>query len=234
VKAPTVSPTKAVLERLVLLEGVHPEAVRELAAQSRVLRVSRGEVLVRHGERVASLYVVAFGRVKIRLPQDGGSEMVLGLLGPGATFGKSALLLGRPSLVEAVTLEETMLVTVRAACVLALVERNLCFSRNLVRALAERNHALVAEVETSRLRSAKRLAAYLDSIAEPSAQSGLWAAPLPVSKTLLAARLGIKKETLSRLLREFAGGGLIDVAGREITIRDRTALQRLGASLHAE
>jgi CRP-like cAMP-binding protein len=92
----------------------------------------------------------------------------------------------------------------------------------------------VEELETSKLRSAQRLAAYLDSIAEPAAQPGTWAARLAMSKTLLAARLGIKKETLSRLLREFACGGLIDVAGREITIRNRTALQRLGASLHAE
>jgi CRP/FNR family transcriptional regulator, dissimilatory nitrate respiration regulator len=233
VKATTPLPIKAVLERLALLEGVNPEAIRELATQSSVLRASRGHVLVRRGERVASFYAVAFGRVKIRLPQNGGSEMVLGLLGPGDTFGKSAVLLGRPSQVDVVALDDTMLVAVRAACVVALIERNLRFSRNLARALAERNHALVAELETSRLRSAQRLAAYLDSIAQPAAQPGTWSVRLAVSKTLLAARLGIKKETLSRLLREFACGGLIDVAGREITIRDRSALQRLGASIHA-
>jgi CRP-like cAMP-binding protein len=219
------------LERLALFEGVHPEAIWELATQASVLRMSRGQRVVRHGERVASLYAVAFGGVKIRLPQNGG-EMVLGLLGPGDTFGKSAVLLGRPSQVDVVALDDTMLVAVRAACVVALIERNLRFSRNLARALAERNHALVGELETSRLRSAQRLAAYLDSIAQPAAQPGTWSVRLAVSKTLLAARLGIKKETLSRLLREFACGGLIDVAGREITIRDRTALQRLGASIH--
>jgi CRP-like cAMP-binding protein len=198
------------------------------------MRMSRGQRVVRRGERVPSLYAVAFGNVKTCLPQNGGSEMVLGLLGPGATFGKSAVLLDRPAQVDVVALDDTMLVAVRAACVVALVERNLRFSRNLARALAERNHVLVAELETSRLRSAQRLAAYLDSIAQPAAQPGTWAARLAVSKTLLASRLGIKKETLSRLLRELAGGGLIDVAGREITIRDRLGLQRLGASIHAE
>jgi len=234
VKATTPLPIKAVLERLALLEGVNQEAIRELATQSSVMRMSRGQRIVRRGERVPSLYAVAFGNVKTCLPQNGGSEMVLGLLGPGATFGKSAVLLDRPAQVDVVALDDTMLVAVRAACVVALVERNLRFSRNLARALAERNHVLVAELETSRLRSAQRLAAYLDSIAQPAAQPGTWAARLAVSKTLLASRLGIKKETLSRLLRELAGGGLIDVAGREITIRDRLGLQRLGASIHAE
>ena len=232
-KATTPLQIKAVLEKLPLLEGLNQEAIRELATQSSMMRVSRGELVVRRGERVPSLYAVAFGQVKTCLPQNGGSEMVLGLLGPGATFGKSTVLLGRPAQVDVVALDDTMLVAVRAACVVALVERNLRFSRNLARALAERNHVLVGELETSRRRSAQRLAAYLDSIAQPAAQPGTWAARLAVSKTLLASRLGMKKETLSRLLRELAGGGLIDVAGREITIRDRLALQRLGASMDA-
>jgi CRP/FNR family transcriptional regulator, dissimilatory nitrate respiration regulator len=233
VKATTPLQIKAVLEKLPLLEGLNQEAIRELATQSSMMRVSRGALVVRRGERVPSLYAVAFGQVKTCLPQNGGSEMVLGLLGPGATFGKSTVLLGRPAQVDVVALDDTMLVAVRAACVVALVERNLRFSRNLARALAERNHVLVGELETSRLRSAQRLAAYLDSIAQPASQPGTWAARLAVSKTLLASRLGMKKETLSRLLRELAGGGLIDVAGREITIRDRLALQRLGASMDA-
>ena len=77
--------------------------------------------------------------MKTRLAENGGSEVVLGLLGPGATFGKSAVLLGRPSQVDVVSIEDTMLVAIRAACVTALVERNLRFCRNLARVMAERN-----------------------------------------------------------------------------------------------
>jgi CRP/FNR family transcriptional regulator len=47
---------------------------------------------------------------------------------------------------------------------------------------------------------------------------------LPVSKTLVAARLGVRKETLSRLLRELAGRGLISVTQREVKILDRRGL----------
>jgi len=89
----------------------------------------------------------------------------------------------------------------------------------------------VAELESGRLRSAQRLAAYLDSIAEPAAEPHLLTARLAVSKTLVAARLGIKKETLSRLLREFASDGLIEVSGRTIAIRDVGALRRMAASV---
>src|SRR4029077_738682 len=90
--------------------------------------------------------------------------------------------------------------------------------------------ALVVELESGRLRSAQRLAAYLDSIAEPARDAARLAPRLAVSKTLLAARLGIKKETLSRLLREFASDGLIEVSGRTIAIRDVGTLRRIAAS----
>ena len=48
-----------------------------------------------------------------------------------------------------------------------------------------------------------------------------------MSKTLVAARLGMKKETLSRLLRRLAADGLIEVSRREIAILDRAALTRV-------
>jgi CRP-like cAMP-binding protein len=213
---------KGVLEKLTLLDGVSHEAVRELSTQSTLVRVSRGQAIVRRGEPVASMYAVAFGAVKARVPRPHG-EVVLALLGPGATFGKTAVLLGEPSSVDLVAIEDTMLVATRASCITALVERNLRFSRNLARALAERNLKLVAELEAGRLSSAQRLAAYLESIAQPEGQ----AAHLPVSKTLLASRLGMKKETLSRLLSDLARQGLIEVSGREIAIRDAARLREL-------
>jgi CRP/FNR family transcriptional regulator, dissimilatory nitrate respiration regulator len=217
---------KGLLDRLPLLEGVNPEAVRELAAQSTLVRVARGQVIVRREERLASVYAVASGSVKTRLLLPPGDETVLSLLGSGATFGQTPVLLGKPSAFEVVALSETVLVAIRAACVVALVERNLRFSCNVARALAEKNHSLIAEVATGRLPSAQRLAQYLASLIEPAAASGgASTVRLPFSKTLLAARLGVKKETLSRLLGRLARDGVVRVAGRDITVLDRAGLE---------
>jgi len=81
--------------------------------------------------------------------------------------------------------------------------------------------------------SRQRLAAYLNSIAAPADAPGAWEARLPVSKTLLAARLDIKKETLSRLLRQLAEDGVISVARRVITVHDRKRLASLD-TVHRE
>jgi DNA-binding MarR family transcriptional regulator len=47
---------------------------------------------------------------------------------------------------------------------------------------------------------------------------------LPASKTVIAARLGVTKETLSRLLRQMSDEGLIAMSKRELTLRDRERL----------
>lgn len=41
---------------------------------------------------------------------------------------------------------------------------------------------------------------------------------LAASKSMIAWRLSVSPETLSRLLRDFAANGLISVAGRRITV----------------
>jgi CRP/FNR family transcriptional regulator len=94
-------------------------------------------------------------------------------------------------------------------------------ARNVSSALARRMQALLEEFERVRLPAVTRLAGYLLLIAEGDL------ARLPMSKTLLAARLDMKKETLSRLLRGLAARGLIAVAGREIRIVDRGGLAAL-------
>ena len=60
-----------------------------------------------------------------------------------------------------------------------------------------------------------------------SLDAGAGRVELPVSKTVVAAQLGMKKETLSRLLRQLALDGVIEVARREISILDRAGLKRV-------
>jgi CRP-like cAMP-binding protein len=73
---------------------------------------------------------------------------------------------------------------------------------------------------------AQRLAAYLGELAEPSTGASC-EIRLPVPKAVIAAKLDMKKETLSRLLRDLSGAGLITVNGGFITLLDRVKLGQL-------
>jgi CRP-like cAMP-binding protein len=218
---------EGVLANLPLMQGVSRSVVRELSTQSALLKASRGEVLVARGQSVRGVYAIAYGAVKKRLRHPGGAERVVALLGPGETFAEVPALLARPSRLEAVALADSMVLMINAACIGVQTERDPRLARNVANVLARRLQALLGELERGMQPSRQRLAAYLDSIAEPGAASGSWVARLPVSKTLIAARLDMKKETLSRLLRKLAARGVIAVTRREIAILDRAALARL-------
>lgn len=212
------------LARLDLCEGVGPPTVRQLALQARMLRAARGQAVVRRGERPEGVFAVLRGSLKTRLRHADGDELILNLLGPGDTVALAASVLEHPAKFDLVALEESVLMVVGAPAFTAQMARDPRLARNAASHLASKAHLLVSQFETTMLPTLQRLAAYLESIAEPTAAPQVWSARLPVSKTALAARLGMKKETLSRLLQRLARRGVIAVAQRDITIFDRARL----------
>lgn len=216
---------QGLVPRLRMFWGVPAASLGPLMKQCWVLYASRGTVVLQRAARLPGVFGLAYGAVKISLRGDDGEERIVTLVSAGQTFGEAKSLLGRPSRSEAIALADSKLVVVPTAAILGLMEREPRFARALVFVLAERTLELLAEVESGTQRGARRLASYLAALADGNGNgNGDCTVRLPVSKTLVAARLGVKKETLSRLLRELAGRGLIAVERREVRILDRSAL----------
>ena len=222
---------EGVLAHLPLFNGIAPRQVQQVASQSRVVHGRRGEAICTRGELLPGLVAVAYGMLKLALRRAGGEEKVVRFLGAGESFGEASVLLARPSLVDAVALEDTQLVVAPAPMLRRMVELDRKFAHNLVDTLAGRSLELLAELEASVQQcGVQRLACLLESLAEPGAQAGQWLARLPATKTAVAARLGVKKETLSRMLRGLAEQRLIEVSGRDVAILDRPGLARLAGA----
>ena len=221
---------QGVIAHLGLFAGVPPAHAALAARQAWVLHVPRAEFVARRHARMPGLFALAYGSVKLSLRGPEGAERVLRLLTAGQVFGEASALLGRGADYDAIAVAESKLVVLPTAAMLDLVEREPRFARNMIFALAQRKIELLAELEAVTVRrGAQRLAAYLESLA--GSNNGNGDGPtrvhLPVAKTMIASRLGIKKETLSRLLRQFAAQGVIEVARREIAILDRDRLAAL-------
>lgn len=197
-----------------------------LAKQCTVLTAHRGEVVVRRGARMPGIVAVAYGTVKISLRGADGEERILRLVSTGETFGEATALLGKPSRYEAHALSDCKLIVVPTAPLWKLLEHDPRLARRLMVTLGERTLELIDEVEAATMqRGSQRLARYLQSLA--GSAKTLTVVRLPVSKTLVAARLGVKKETLSRLLHQLVAENVIQVARREVTILDTTRLGQL-------
>jgi len=224
--APRERLAAAVLAKLPLFQQVSPQHLGELMRHARTLFVRRGQTVARRGEPVPGLLAVAYGMVKLTLRGSTGAERVLRLVGPSQTFGEVALFAQRLLPLDAVAVVDTRLVLVPAAPLLALMDRDPHFGRSLVASLCERMHALVCDFEATTMHgAAERLAAYLESLAASPTATRV---TLPAAKKLIAARLGMTKETFSRALHELAQAGLLQVAGRDVLLLDRARLARTG------
>lgn len=219
---------EGVLSSLPLFRGVEPLRLQQLAGQCRAQYARRSERLCEQGEPMAGVFAVAYGMLKLALGRPGCEERVVRFVRAGQSFGEASALLGRASPVHAVALEESMLAFVPAAALLRLQREDPTFARNLASVLAERSLELLGELAASVQQSSlQRLAGYLHSLAARGMHDDRWVAQLPATKTAVAARLGVKKETLSRLLHALAVRGIVEVRGRDVAILDRNGLQAL-------
>lgn len=211
-----------ILANLPLLKHAEASHIADLARHARMIDVRRGDVVCRRGEVQEGFFAVAYGLLKLALRGSGGREKVLRLVGPGESFGEALVFASRPNPLEAVALVDSMVVLLPSQPVLALIETDAPFARDVLVSLSERMHRFVADIEASTLHSGRqRVAAYLESLLADERGKSV---KLPATKTVLAAQLGLTKETLSRLLHELSTQALIRIARREIHILDRARL----------
>jgi CRP-like cAMP-binding protein len=216
-----VSQFETLLARVPIFAGLGARDLAALARRSSLVPCPRGSTPVPAGAAVPGVLVLASGALRLSLRDEANEERVLRLVAPGEAFCLASAVLERPSPYQATALSASTLLVVPEAAIRSLLEHAEPFARALVQALAARELELCAEIHAAAFRSgAQRLASYIEALPRNGART----VRLPCSKTLIAARLGMKKETLSRLLKRFAGAGLIAVSRGEIEILDAAGL----------
>ena len=205
---------------LVGLWGLSQAQAAPLAKQAKPSSARRGELISRRGVPLPGIFVLLSGTVKLSLRNAEGDERVLRIVYAGGSFGEPTALLGRPCLYDAVALADAKLMSIPTTAIYQQIARDAKFARRLVVMLADRSYGILAELEAATTqRGAQRLAGYLESLRKNGGSTGT-VVQLPVSKTVVAALLGMKKETLSRLLRQFTSERVIGMKRREIVILD--------------
>ena len=211
-----------ILIRLPLFQKLSPEQIAVLETACRERRLAKGEMLFQKGDPAKGFFVVVFGQIKLAFPSSQGNEKVVQILGPQQSFGEAVMFMDRPYLVFAEGLVDSLLLQIGSAPVFELLETDPMFARRMLAGLSTRLHSLVQDVEAYSLRSsAQRVVGYLLQHC-PEAESGenSFDISLPTSKQVIASRLNLTPETLSRIFHDLSGNGLIGVSGKHITIND--------------
>lgn len=201
------------------------EARREAAKVFQPLRLRRGAALYALGDRADGVYLVREGLFWLEGPRSPtGESATLGVVGPGELLGEEALVGEERRTHGATALTYAELLFAPQEALNALRQAFPEVERFLLGALYARLKALEERLwEVRHLSVAQRLARLLLRLAA--------AGEAAFSHQDLAHMVGATRETVTKLLGEWALLGVVDLGYRRVEIRDREALARLAEAL---
>jgi CRP/FNR family transcriptional regulator, dissimilatory nitrate respiration regulator len=211
------------LSVLPLFTDLNRPELERLSLGCQLRRLSRGDTVFRVGEPCEEFHVTVTGQVKLFAISPAGQEKVIELVGPGNSFAEALMFTGKPYIVNAQALTDTLLLTVKKDAVVGEIERDPRFAMRMLAGISRRLHGLVHDVEAYALHSGvQRVIGYLlrDQVVEDCATGEVVTVSLPVSKATIASRLSLTPEYFSRVLHELEAAGLVRIDKRDVHILD--------------
>lgn len=188
---------------------------------------ARDAILFLQGEPATRFFVVLEGWVRLYRQTPQGQEVTIAVFGRGDSFAEAVVLQTMPFPVSAQAIAASRLLVIPADTVMRHLRESteLCFK--VMAAMSRRLHELVFQLENVSSRSTvQRLALFLLRLCDHA--RGECRIELPLDKNLIAARLGMQPETLSRCLAKLRGAG-VESVGHHLHIADVARLRAIVA-----
>jgi CRP-like cAMP-binding protein len=205
-----------------LLGAVSQEVAQSLVGNQPVSVFRKGETLFQQGEAADAFFVVLGGWIKLYRVTPDGNEAVVGIYRRGETFAEAAMFLGGRYPVSAEVVTDARLLRVDGQVLRRRIMEQPELALSMLASASYHLKALVEQIEHIKLLSApQRLADFLVRLA-PTREGGA-TIELPYEKALLANRLGMKPESLSRALAKLRPLG-VTVDREHVSIVDVAVL----------
>ncbi|MBZ0129387.1 MAG: Crp/Fnr family transcriptional regulator [Rhodobacteraceae bacterium] len=186
-----------IARKSVLLSSLPENVVEDLIKASSFRHFSRGETVFLQGDPASSIHIITDGWVKLFRIAHSGAESVVHVLTRGHSFGEAVAFRRRAYPVSAEAVTDCLLLEVPASALVSFMETRPDICISLLAATFQHLHELVTHVEQLKAHTgAQRVADFLLDLAECDANSCI--VTLPYDKVLIAGRLGMKPESLSR------------------------------------
>lgn len=197
----------ALVQRTALLSGLNDDLLSVLLKAMSVVEAESGELLFMQGDPVDACFIVLDGWVKLYRLTQNGDEAVVSVFSRGQSFAEAAVFsMGKyPVAAESVT--EVRLLRVPRNTLLHSVRDDPQFAFSMLASTSAHLHQLVQQIEQLKTHTgAQRVARFLASLCP--VDQGACTIGLPYDKALIAGRLGMKPESLSRAFARLRGIGV--------------------------
>lgn len=214
---------KDILLKSELLSGLTSSAAAKIVDVVTVSSHESRDSIFKEGERAEYFYTVLSGFVRLYRLSKEGREADIGIFGPGETFGEGAIFNGGIHRFAAQSAEPVLLARFDIAQIRQLIAEDSSVALGLMSAISKNLDKALECVADDRLHTApQRVANFILQNCPENASSARFR--LPFQKSLLAGKLGLAPEALSRAFSTLKSAG-VAVHGRVIEIEDVNALR---------
>jgi CRP-like cAMP-binding protein len=215
------------LTQATLFQGLGDDALGRLLAGAGIAALAQGQSLFLQDEPADRFFLVLSGWIRLYRLGDDGSEATVSVVGAGETFAEAASFAAAvyPVCADAVAPARVLCLAKKAFEEAIAADGTIAL--RMLASLSHRLRRLVVQIEQLQVKSApQRLAAFLVGLSPRLAGAVTFVLPLP--KALIAQRLGMRPETLSRAFAALRRQG-VGRRGNEVSIADVAALVRFAS-----
>ncbi len=194
--------------------------VAQLASEIGERVVAGGTFVFRRGDPAAMIHVVREGCVELSR-RVGNRRVTLQILHPGDVFGDVPAFLGDPEPFDARALEDTILLSIEASALFALLQTRPKIAQRWFVSLSERMAGLQGRLVDL---LAGPLESQLASILLREADD---AGVVRITQAHLAEMLGVQRSSAQRVLKALEAADLLELRDRKIAVIDPAGLLAL-------
>ena len=204
-----------VLKRTKLFSGVGDDDISTMLSclEARLLTYKKGEYVLRQGEHLSDILVLAEGRLHIQRDDYWGNRSILGHIGVGEIFGEAYVAPESGTLLnDVIAVEDSSVVFFDVKRVISTCSSACRFHtmvvQNLFFAISEKNRGLVQKLDyMSRRTTREKLLSYLSEEAKKQNSASI---TLPFNRQQLADYLSVDRSAMSNELCKMRDEGLLE------------------------
>ena len=220
-----------IIARIAVFRGLKPDTVKHIIAPASTVMLKARECLFRQGDLATAFFIVTDGWIKLYRNTVSGEETVIHTVTKGDSFAEAVAFTGAryPATAEAVS--DARIVRIPADHIVRCIHESPDIALAMIASTSQHLHHLVQQVEQLKAQSGvQRVAEFLTSLAP--VEHGSCIIALPYDKTLIAGRLGLKPESLSRTFAKLRSIGVV-VHTSHVAVSDVAKLRELAAEQRA-
>lgn len=212
---------QACLRRSVLFSRLPEEPFGQILDHTRIVELGEDEVLFEQQQPAKEIFLLRSGQVKLALVSPEGNEKVIDLISPGTSFAEAVMFSGSHVYpVTATALVNSTVWGMDAATYEGILRESTTACFAVMAQMSRRLHWQIGELDRLTLHNAAfRLIAYLlDQV--PSTALDASTIHLDTPKHVIASRLSITPETLSRTFARLGREGFLEIRDNAVRIHD--------------